>query len=172
MTKKRTTINTQVIPKSPKGLRTSAFLLTIVPNRVTLNPNSPQYKQMEVRLSALGDFILSKKNLFKMLKFPEREGEPIRTREENIALIESVNDDRTAAVEIKRQGVLHLHIYVEFKHRTYLQFDRERLELVSSKILGLDAKTLHINIRSQGTNSFLQYVQKYNSGNRSIPLPE
>lgn len=170
MPKRRTLVNTKVVPKAAKGLKTSAFLLTIVPNKVTLNPDSEAYKLMESKLVKLGDFILKKRILLKLLKFPEREGEPIRTYEENVELIETINEDRTAAVEMKRSGVLHLHIYFEFKHRTFLQLDRDKIELVASKALGIPKERLHINIRSQGTNSFRSYVLKYANVNPSADV--
>lgn len=168
MPKKRTTINTKVVPRAkPKGLKTSAFLITINPNISTPNPDSDRYKELQDKLAALGDYLLRKKNIVKYLDFENKDGDT-RDREAHLEAIEWISPDRTAAVELKSKTIQHLHLFVEFKHRTYMHFNRNRLLLVASHIVGQPAEKFHLNIRVQGVNSFRDYVQKYGAGAKVV----
>lgn len=143
-----------------KGLKTSTWLITINPNKSFYKTDSPEIKNMTARLQALGNYILSKKNLVKFIDFKDKDGNIIADRENQIPLIESYNDDRTAVVERNTKYQVHLHIYVVIKHRTYITMNRQRIGLATERITGIPASQMHINFQID-RNGFADYVKKH-----------
>jgi len=158
--KDRTVIATSTIaqPKDRK-LKDSSFLVTINPNKSYYDRTTESYTLMERRLKALGNYLLSKKNLMKFVDFIDK-GDVELPRSEHVALVEEIGNDRTASVEYNSQYRLHLHVYVSFKHRTFMKLNRDRILTMASAITHIPAKEMHCNISVQGAQ-FRNYVLKH-----------
>ncbi len=143
-------------PKSESNLRHSEFLLTINPQRSFASPKSAGFQDMIKRLTTLGDFILEDKNLIRLLKFNNDS-----STVDNVKLIAQIDKDRVASVEYgSHTHKLHLHVSFFIKHKTKLMVDRAKVEKIASTLLGIDGKTLHINIQVSSLPSFREYVKK------------
>ncbi len=163
MVKRRTILTSEIVSRAearPKGQKTSAFLITLIPNAATVAGNH-DHELLKRKLQAFGDVVLSKKVLLKFLDFKDKEGEIKLTREQHLARIDFIDPLRTAAVEYNSVGRLHIHIYVEFKHRTYMSFSIDRLKDAAQKIIGIDKHKMKLQISVQGTSNLRAYVRKY-----------
>lgn len=158
--KDRTVIATSTVaqPKDRK-LKDSSFLITINPNKSYYDRSTDSYKAMEKRLQALGNYLLSKKNLMKFIDFIDK-GDVALPRAEHLGLVEEVGKDRTASVEYNSQYRLHLHVYVSFKHRTFMKLNRDRILMAASTVTHIPAKEMHCNLSVQGAQ-FRNYVLKH-----------
>lgn len=156
MPKNRTALAISSAPLPEKGIRHSEMLITINPNKTFVSKKSAGFDDMIKKLTILGNFILKKSNLLRMLKFAEGD------LQSNMHLIKEIDPDRTATVEWGSQTHrLHLHITFYIKHKTKIQLDRARIQKVASSLLDLDGNTLHINISATGMPNFKDYVKKY-----------
>lgn len=137
---------------------TSEFMITINPNKTNFDENSASYRDMYERLETLGNYILSKKNIPKFLNFVDRDN-IIRDREEHLALIKEIHDDRFGVIERNKQYRLHLHLNFKITHSTRIQINREKVRYVASVITKVPEKSIHINFRGETVN-FASYLAK------------
>lgn len=157
MPKNRTQVAINNAPPAEKGLKHSEMLITINPNKTFISRKNAGFDDMVTKLQILGNFILKKSNLLRLLTFPE--GESLKS---NYSLIKEIDPNRTATVEWSSQmHRLHLHITFYIKHKTKIQLDRAKIQKIASELLGQEGDTLHINIKASGLNSFKEYVGKY-----------
>lgn len=181
MGKNRTISNAEVAFENPdefateKGEHYSEFMITFNPNKSFYSPKSPGFKETEKKLIYLGDWILKKKNIKRILKFgkPNDQENPLnRDRNYHLNLIKEIDDDRFARVEwAKKTKQLHIHIYFTVKHFTYIQVDRALFRKIASKIMGIPScgvdqygnlkYPFHCNFKGAGKMGYYNYVKKY-----------
>lgn len=172
--KKSRTIDTtpigEVAPVVKEGkTNVSSFLITINPNKMFKQGiDNPEAREMKAKLTALSDFLLKKKTIRSCLIFPDKppkEGQVVLklTRDEHIAKIVSISDDRSGAVEIgAKDKKLHMHCEFDITHRTFLQLDRNVILQFAATILNLPAKGIHLHISATSKNymNYKDYVLK------------
>jgi hypothetical protein len=153
-------------PKEAKK-STSMFLITINPNKVFHNLDTPEAKKMIAQLTALGDFILKKRNIKAALTFKDRPAKlgetPIKLdREQHLSKIVSISQDRSAAVEIGSQfKKLHLHIEFIIEHRTFIHLNKPFILDLASIFTGIPKEKIHVNLRgATRAEGYKGYVQK------------
>jgi len=173
----RVLLSAPVAPVPPERRSTeSGFLLTINTNDRCNDINSPAAKALIARYTALGDFLLKKRNILKYLKFLDKktkEGQPqiILSREEHLSRVYSINEDRGASVEIgSKYKYIHLHVSFNVTHSTYVQVNKDYLNEICSVFLGKPYQNIHVNIRGSTLNKgYGAYINKNQS--EEIPLP-
>jgi hypothetical protein len=149
-----------------KGLKTSAFLLTVNPNVQYQDPNVPEARALALDLADMADYILKKSIIKSILYFEDVEGKPTKSLEEHKAAIEHIDDDRTASVEYGGTSRrMHVHIFFTLKHRTRVKIDRSRVAKIATEFLGVPASQINISFLVGGASPFLDYVKKYNKIN-------
>lgn len=156
MVKSRTQYGVNRGATSNRGIHHTEMLITINPNKVFISKKNTGFDDMVERLKMLGDFILKKDNLLRLLKFPDG-----GTLKSNYDLIVEIDPDRIASVEWGAQvHMLHLHCTFYIKHKTKIHMDRDMIKKVAGRILNMDPDKMHINFTATGLNSFKDYVKK------------
>lgn len=149
-----------------KGLKHSSFLLSINPNINISDPNSTQAKQLALNLQSVANFLLKKSVIKEILRFDNVEGEPEKTLQEHLDAIQSIDDDRTGAIEYGHTSHrLHMHLYFTINHRTFIKLDRNKIAKIASDLIGVPEKQLNISFNVSSPNKFVNYVQKYSKIN-------
>lgn len=142
--------------------RSSSFLITLNPNKPVHNIEEPSAKALALRLQAVGDYIID--NIPTFIKFVDDTGTEVKSsmRDHYLKKISDITD-QYGAVEIgDKQHRLHLHVTFTVHHTTRVQINRVMLEMAMEKVVKLEPKSYHIDIKySQG--DFERYVTKYNS---------
>jgi hypothetical protein len=163
MSRVRVNTDNQVLRAPNKGEKHSEFLITINPNKTFFSSSTPEYQQMIDKLTKLGDFLLEKQNIVKMLKFLDPEGES-HSKEWHMTMISEIDPMRSATIEWgAKKHNLHIHVTYWIKHFTYLQLNRSAFEKVVSAILGQPIGSFHINFRVHRMMGFKDYINKYST---------
>jgi len=156
MVKSRTTfgVNRGAMPSREQKL--TDVLVTINPNKVFISKKNAGFDEMVQRLTVLGDFMLKKQNLLRILKFPS--GGDLKANYDRII---EIDPDRRAVVEWGLVNkMLHLHLTFWIKHKTMIHVDRDMVKKVIERILKMDPNKMMINFQATGQTSFKEYIDK------------
>lgn len=146
---------------------TSAFMVTINPNVRFPDPNTPEAEAMKVKLTALGDFLLSRKSLLSSFDYLNKVDKKTNVitlleRPAHEAKIIEISPDRNGGYEWgERDKKLHMHIQFIVKHRTYIQLRQKYYKEISEVFLGIPAKSIHVHFNGSPVNEgYAKYVNK------------
>lgn len=160
MVKNRVVNTTAHSVSEPKGIRYSSFLITINPNKASIDLTTAESQRIAAKLTAFGNWYLQKANLKKSLVFKDR-GSLVLSREEHLAKIVQIDPDRVASIEVGAlQHRVHLHITFEVAHTTWVQVDPRWVQKRAAHFLGLDPSSVYVNVKASG-RSLKDYVLKY-----------
>jgi len=149
----RTTINLE--PTESKGTY-SNFEITINPNVVYHDRDSPEAIAMSHRLKKLSNWVLTKKGIKQLLTYKSGNDEWDK-------VVEITDDDayRFAAIEWgQRDHKIHAHLGIQIIHHTKLMINKDKLEAAVAKICGIPKTQVYIHLQARGRN-WRDYVGKY-----------